>query len=84
MIYLALLFSLLSQSATATYTPSICQPTMLRAAENHYAAGCIFTAMRLCAERWPIGPNNRYDCYNSNITLCDLEAAAFKKWIEQK
>lgn len=55
-----------------------------QASYNSYLAGCLFTAMRLCSERWPIGPYNRYDCYNDNIDICELEADAYKKWLSPK
>lgn len=57
------------------------RPGRLSAAESHYKSGCYLTAIRICSGLYPIGPNNRYDCYQSNLTLCELEGAAYKKWL---
>lgn len=51
---------------------------------HSYSAGCLFSSLRICKKLWPIGPNNRYKCFDESLTVCELESVAFKKYLEKR
>lgn len=79
-----LVTALLLLAPRALAIPDCSELARYRTAEAHYKSGCLLTAMRICANLWPIGPNNRYDCYEYNLTQCELDGTLYRKWLEHK